>query len=652
MKKLIKLALMSGLTVGLWLPAQASASVYGGGGFGNCAYQQDCPTPPSAPSGDGSGGDSGQTASPVPTQPPSAPKAPVTSVNLNVDDHSVITNTPFTISANVTMLTDNNGQPVPADNVGWVAFYVDDQLVATDYSPDENGNYSADWNVGNNSNPTITAVAYDSQGHVLGRQDSHVAVQLTSQPDNNGAPTAGTSSSHGPKGDGGGWVARLLGENDGIPGNGVGSIGHLIHRSVPTVVAKSFPYWIFIILLILALRLVWQTVRETIANSRMLALLQKQRLIAEEKDNFIALSSHYLHTPLTVMQNGADTMKAVNEATPEALGALSTALVGLKQKIDQILNAVEDNTALKNIQAPNFSPEQLKGFSSPFFWLPLAAVAGLCLLANFLLGVIGEIDLGVGNLWVQVVIFLVVAILFYTFFRTHQLRKRETDKSRQLVDYEQTIDEARNSFIKDSTAALRQGLDEVGTAKQQLADSPTKRFVDDGYQRFIAILAKFELLSQIETTKMEADKQDFTIDESVGNILARYQDAIATKNLTVQTDFHNVAVHENRQLFDYVLETLVDNAIKFSPDDGQILIAADKSAGRLRLRVHDNGQGIPADKLPHLFKPFSRADSAIQFDYEGLGFSLFLDRIILDHLGGDIQADSQPQQGTLITVMA
>lgn len=642
MKKLIKLALISGLTASLWLPAHAAASVYGGGGFGNCAYQQDCPTPPS------SGG--GQTDAPVPTQPAPAPKPPVTSVNLNVSDQTVITNTPFTISANVTTITDGNGQPVPADNVGWVAFYVDDQLVATDYNPDQNGNYSADWNVGDNSNPTIAAVAYDSQGHVLGREDSHVAVQLANQPTGSASSSAGAS--HQPKGDGGSWVARLLGENDGIPGNGVGSIGHLIHRTVPTIVAKSFPYWIFIILLILALRLVWQTVRETIANSRMLALLKKQRLIAEEKDNFIALSSHYLHTPLTVMQNGADTMKAVNEGTPETLASLTTALVNLKQKIDQILNDVENNTALKNIQAPNFSPEQLKGFSSPFFWLPLAAVAGLCLLANFLLGVIGEIDLGVGNLWVQVVIFLVVATVFYTFFRTHQLRKRETEKSRQLVDYERTIDEARNGFIKGSTAALRQGLDEVGAAKQQLADSPTKRFVDDGYQRFIDILAKFELLSQIETTKMEADKQDFTIDESVGNILARYQDAIAAKNLTVQTDFHNIAVHENRQLFDYVLETLVDNAIKFSPDDGQIMIAADKSAGRLRLRVHDNGQGIPADKLPHLFKPFSRADSAIQFDYEGLGFSLFLDRIILDHLGGEIQADSQPQQGTLMTVTA
>ncbi|HET8690287.1 MAG TPA: ATP-binding protein [Candidatus Saccharimonadales bacterium] len=644
MKNLIKFALISGLIAALWLPAQAAASVYGSGGYNDCSYQQDCP-PPS----DG-GSQTPPPEQPVPEQPAPTPKPTNTSVNLNVNDQTVVTSPTFTITANVTTITGDDGQPVPAANVGWVAFYVDNQLVATDYSADDNGNYSADWNPGDNTNPTITAVAYDSDGHVLGRQDTKVTVQLANQPANQAAGSAGEN--HGNSGDGGGWVARLLGENDGIPGNGVGSVGHLIHRSVPPVVAKSFPYWIFVILLLLVLRLVWQTIREGIANSRMLALLKKQRLIAEEKDNFIALASHYMHTPLTVMQNGADTMKAVNEATPEILGGLTTALGNLKQKIDQILNDVENNTALKNIQAPTFTPDQIKGFSSPFFWLPLVAVAGICLLANFLLGVIGQIDLGVGNLWAQIILFLVVATLFYTFFRTHQLRKRETDKSRQLVEYERTIDEARNGFIKDSTAALRQGLNEVGAAKQQLAESPTKKFVDDGYQRFIDILAKFELLSQIETTQMEADKQDFMLDESVGNVLARYQDSIAAKNLTVRTDFNNVSVHENRQLLDYVLETIVDNAVKFSQDDGQILISADRSAGRLRLRVHDNGQGIAADKLPHLFKPFSRADSAIQFDYEGLGFSLFLDRIILDHLGGDIRADSQPQQGTLITVTA
>ncbi|HET6622393.1 MAG TPA: ATP-binding protein [Candidatus Saccharimonadales bacterium] len=648
MKQLIKLSLLAGVLTVLWLPQQTSASVYGGGEFGNCDYQQDCPPPPADDADE-----TPTTDQPVPADPPKTPTSQSkTSVNLNVTEQSVITNTPFTITANVTTIVGEDGQPVRADNVGWVAFYVDDRLVSTDYSPDANGNYSADWYIDGDSDRIVTAVAYDSAGQVLGRQDTPVTVRLIEQPSDTDQDSGTGSQSDGKSGDGGGWIAKLLGENDGIPGNGVGAVGHLIHHSVPPAVAKSFPYWIFVILLLLVLRLVWQTVRETIANNHMLALLNKQRLIAEEKDNFIALSSHYLHTPLTVMSNGADTMVAVHESTPETLSALTAALGNLKQKIDKILDDVENNTALKNIQAPTFSPAQLKGFSSPFFWLPLVAVAGICLLANFLLGVIGQIDLGINNLWVQVVVFLVVAILFYTFFRTHQLRRRETDKSRQLIDYERTIDTARNSFIQDSTAALRQGLNEVEEAKKPLADSPTKRFVDDGHQRFAEILAKFELLSQIETTSMEADKQDFTLSESVGNVLANYQEAIADKNLTVETNFHNIAVHENRRLFEYVLGTIIDNAVKFSAVNGHVLISADKTSGRLHLKVQDNGQGIPVDKLPHLFKPFSRADSAIQFDYEGLGFSLFLDRIILDHLGGDIKADSQPMQGTLITVTA
>ncbi|HET7629870.1 MAG TPA: hypothetical protein VFK03_00685, partial [Candidatus Saccharimonadales bacterium] len=180
MKKITKLALSATLLALIWLPAVVFADVYGGGGYGDCSYQQDCPTPP--PPTDG--GD--QTPPPVPTQPAEPPKTPPTQpktqVQLNVDESSVITNTPFTITANVTTITDDDGQPVPADNIGWVAFYVDDQLVSTDYSPDANGNYSADWNIGDNTNPVVTVVAYDSDGHVLGRQDTPVTVRLANPP--------------------------------------------------------------------------------------------------------------------------------------------------------------------------------------------------------------------------------------------------------------------------------------------------------------------------------------------------------------------------------------------------------------------------------------------------------------------------------------
>ena len=115
---------------------------------------------------------------------------------------------------------------------------------------------------------------------------------------------------------------------------------------------------------------------------------------------------------------------------------------------------------------------------------------------------------------------------------------------------------------------------------------------------------------------------------------------------------HGATTVGNPALLNYVLRTVVDNAVKFTNEGGEITLDASKKSGKVSVSVTDTGVGIPADKIPTLFKPFSRAGSAITFDYEGLGFSLFLDRIIMDYLDGDIDVSSREQQGTLVTITA
>jgi signal transduction histidine kinase len=103
-------------------------------------------------------------------------------------------------------------------------------------------------------------------------------------------------------------------------------------------------------------------------------------------------------------------------------------------------------------------------------------------------------------------------------------------------------------------------------------------------------------------------------------------------------------------LFDFVFGSLIDNAIKFSHEGGTITIGSVPGASSLTVRISDYGVGIPESKMSQLFKPFSRGTSAMQFDYEGLGFSLFLDKIIMDYLGGKIAAESVPNQSSTFSV--
>jgi signal transduction histidine kinase len=66
--------------------------------------------------------------------------------------------------------------------------------------------------------------------------------------------------------------------------------------------------------------------------------------------------------------------------------------------------------------------------------------------------------------------------------------------------------------------------------------------------------------------------------------------------------------------------------------------------------VADNGQGIPTDKLNSLFQPFSKAEGAEVFTHEGMGFSLYLNKLIMMYLGGTIGIESAEGKGTQVTL--
>ena len=425
-----------------------------------------------------------------------------------------------------------------------------------------------------------------------------------------------------------------------------------IVKSVPVDVARTVPYYIYAILALAAIVMVIQAFRELAATRALMLLLKRERNIAEQKDNFIALASHYLRTPLTLMRNGLDTIVALKELKVEQVAPMRVTLEALDTNIKAVLADIDRNEALKGISAPpvEIVDEQKTVLKSGFFWGPLIGTLLLTWISNFLLGIVADVDLGTANLLFQVIVIVAVSIIFYSAFRNQHLRKHQLDHQKQLIDYERTIDAARNGFIQRSTEVLQSGLAQIYSTRSVLGNTPSARFFDEGYLRFNNILEKFLLLGKIQADSVE-EIETINLRETIDTALSAVEPTITTKKLTIQNDVNGmIFVKQNRSLFEFVIQSVIDNAIKFNGDGGTISITANTDTKQLTVDVTDTGIGIPKDKLAQLFKPFSRADSALQFNYEGLGFSLFLDKIITDYMGGDIVASSGKEKGTHITV--
>jgi signal transduction histidine kinase len=420
-------------------------------------------------------------------------------------------------------------------------------------------------------------------------------------------------------------------------------------RSVPPATARAFPYYIFAVLAAAALIMTWQTLLEVAASRRLLALLKREKDIAEEKDNFIALASHYLRTPLTLMQGSLDTGIATKALTEETAAPLKASLNSLDAKIGEVLSAVESNTALAAISEPVKKPSTKSFVGSVFFWLPILATIVIVVLSNFLLGVVGEVDLGTTNLIVQVVVFASVSMFFYSTIRSYHIRKVEHGYREQLITHEETIDRARNDFIAHTNAILVTELANINMNRAAIQGSVAQKFFDDGYERFEHLLQKFSLLSEIQAGVLGATEK-FDIRNAIDETIRFYQPKLEEKRLTIVNNITHTSINQRRSLFDFVLGSLIDNAIKFSHDGGTITISSTPHEKTLTVQVVDYGVGIPEEKMSQLFKPFSRGTSAMEFNYEGLGFSLFLDKIIMDYVGGSIVASSTADKNTTFRV--
>jgi PAS domain S-box-containing protein len=130
----------------------------------------------------------------------------------------------------------------------------------------------------------------------------------------------------------------------------------------------------------------------------------------------------------------------------------------------------------------------------------------------------------------------------------------------------------------------------------------------------------------------------------------------AVDQAQTQTDHHAIRVEMSetpvvgswdRDRLAEVLDNLLGNAIKYSPDGGEIVVGVTLTEGEARLSVADQGVGIPGETLPRLFERFHRGAGT---GTSGLGLGLYIARMLVEAHGGRIEVQSVPGDGSIFTV--
>jgi len=158
-------------------------------------------------------------------------------------------------------------------------------------------------------------------------------------------------------------------------------------------------------------------------------------------------------------------------------------------------------------------------------------------------------------------------------------------------------------------------------------------------------------LARAESGDVEIAAEQVNISAMAQTLADALEPVAAAKNLTLSCSCGpNVTVKGDSGWIERIILNLLDNAIKFTLPGGHVTVRVSQDAQNATLEVEDDGIGIPAEALPHIFERFYRADASRSNSADGTGLGLSLVKWAVDQHHGSIHVESLASKGSRFRV--
>ncbi len=250
-----------------------------------------------------------------------------------------------------------------------------------------------------------------------------------------------------------------------------------------------------------------------------------------------------------------------------------------------------------------------------------------------------------------------------------------TTFNEMLASLEQVAN-AQRRFVSDASHELRAPLTTIRGNLELLRQTPDlteadrAEIVDDAYveaERMSTLVSDLLLLARVDAAsasrgaraalldeQLSGRREPVEMDQFVMELYRSGQSHLRALHKQIKLSVTNIApvtVMADPGQIRQLGMILLDNAIKYTPTDGQIRLAVSQFGPFAALTVSDTGIGMSEDDLPHIFERFYRADRARERDEHGSGLGLAIARWITETHHGEIKVESTPGKGSVFTVL-
>ncbi len=222
------------------------------------------------------------------------------------------------------------------------------------------------------------------------------------------------------------------------------------------------------------------------------------------------------------------------------------------------------------------------------------------------------------------------------------------------------VERMKTDFVANVSHELRTPLTSIKGFVETLLDGALEdqdtarhflEIINDEADRLNRLISDLLSLSRIEAKQREIHKKPLDMEKLILNSVSILTPQAKEKNQVLNTDIIGPLplIEADEDMIGQLMINLVDNAIKYTPEGGQIAVCAQAWNDGVKVAVSDTGIGIPRESIPRLFERFYRVDKARSREMGGTGLGLAIVKHILEVHNGKIEVESRLGKGSTFT---